>query len=403
MNTPSTLPKQRVGIFTGGGIAPGLNAVLSTAARQLKADGHEAIGIPEGWKGLLKPREDVIRLSDLTRRELHDLLSQGGTTLRSSRTKIKHDQYDQVAETVKAYGLTGIIAIGGDDTLGQARELQEHGVVRAIGVPKTVDNDVMGTDRTFGFESAVNRAAEQMRDMRVDAQSMSRVAVVEVMGRNAGWITLHGGEAGGADIVLIPEFPIDEQVLMRRINEVYNERDSNGRPVRNAVIAVSEGYFPPDDDAEVDSFGHPKLKGAGDRLSLMIKNATGLGTQTQVVGYHARNGAPVAHDAVFASRLGAYAGLLASNDLYGRMVSYRGGQIVDVPLSEVAGGRFVTEDMYDAETMSMRLVPKAAADRIRLTRAEMDLVPGLTGTIHETAEMIPPGSMPITTTEGQKA
>jgi 6-phosphofructokinase 1 len=373
MNTPSSSStKQRVGIFTGGGIAPGLNAVLSTAARVLKAEGHEAVGLPEGWKGLLSVREDALDLSGMTRRELHDLLSAGGTVLRSSRTKIKPTQYEQVAETVRGYGLTGLIAIGGDDTLGQARELQEAGIIRAIGVPKTIDNDVEGTDKTFGFESAVHRAAEQIRDMRTDATSMSRVAVVEVMGRNAGWITLHAGEAGGADITLIPEVQIDERYLMERIRQVYGETGANGRPANCAVIAISEGYFGEDPTAEKDAFGHGKLAGAADKLAAMIKQATGLGTQTQVVNYYARNGAPVAHDAIFASRLGAYAGMLAAAGQYGNLVAYRDGQITHAPLSEVSGGRHVPLEMYDPETLSMCLVPKNVAGRIREMRDKID-------------------------------
>jgi 6-phosphofructokinase 1 len=371
MNTPSTTT-QRVGIFTGGGIAPGLNAVLSTAARVLVQEGHQAVGLPEGWKGLLSVREDIVDLSGMTRRELHDLLSQGGTVLRSSRTKIKPEHYGKVAETVRAYGLTGLIAIGGDDTLGQARELQEAGVIRAIGVPKTIDNDVEGTDKTFGFESAVNRAAEQIRDMRTDAASMSRVAVVEVMGRNAGWITLHAGEAGGADITLIPEVEIDEAYLLERVRQVYSEPAANGRPANCAVIAISEGYFGEDPNAEKDAFGHGKLGGAAERLANMIKKATGLGTQSQVVNYYARNGAPVAHDAVFASRLGAYAGMLASADQYGNLVAYRNGQITHAPLSEVEGGRHVPLDMYDPQTLSMRLVPKNVAEMIRAMRQTID-------------------------------
>lgn len=369
MNSPTE--KQTVGIFTGGGIAPGLNAVLSTAARELKANGHRAIGIPDGWKGMLDVSPDAIDLSGMSRRELHDLLSAGGTTLRSSRTKIKPDQFSKVADTAKAYGLTGIIAIGGDDTLGQARQLHEAGVIQALGVPKTIDNDVVGTDRTFGFESACDRAANMIRDMRTDAESMSRVAVVEVMGRSAGWITLHGGEAGGADITLIPEFPIDEQTLMDRINEVYHEKGANGRPARSAVIAISEGYFG-EDKNDKDAFGHGKMRGAAARLADMIKKQTGLGTQEQVIGYQARNGAPKAHDAVFASRLGAHAGLLACHGIYGRMVALRDGKITDVPLAEVDGGRFVTEDLYDKETMGMRLVPKNIRELIQRTRDNLD-------------------------------
>ncbi len=373
MNTPSQ-EKQRVGIFTGGGIAPGLNAVLSTAARALKAQGHEAVGIPEGWKGMLECRKDIIDLTAMTERQLHDLMSQGGTLLRSSRTKIKPEQYDKVRSTAAKYGLTGIIAIGGDDTLGQARELHEQGIIRANGVPKTIDNDVFGTDRTFGFETAYDRVADVVRDMRTDATSMSRVAVVEAMGRSAGWITLYGGEAGGADITLVPEFPIDEAKLMARVREVYAEKAANGNSANAVVIAISEGYYG-EDESEQDAFGHGKMRGAAQRLAATIKQLTGLGTQEQVIGYHARNGAPVAHDAVFASRLGAHAGMLSAEGIYGRMAALRNGKIVDVNLSEVAGGRFVTEDLYDPETMRMRLVPRSVQTIINGTRIATNAIP----------------------------
>jgi len=370
----SSNTQQRVGIFTGGGIAPGLNAVLSTATRTLKRQGHEAIGIPEGWKGMLKRRNDIINLTKMTERQLHDLMSKGGTLLRSSRTKIKQSQYDQVRDAAEQYGLTGIIAIGGDDTLGQARELHEQGIIRANGVPKTIDNDVFGTDRTFGFETAYDRVANVVRDMRTDATSMSRVAVVEAMGRNAGWITLYGGEAGGADITLIPEFPINEKKLMERIEEVFAEKSENGNAANAVVIAISEGYFG-EDQSEIDEFNHGRMRGAAARLACMIKAQTKLSTQEQVIGYHARNGAPVAHDAVFASQLGALAGMLSANNTYGRMTALREGKITDVDLSEVAGGRIVTKDLYDPETMRMRLEPQSIQNVIKNTRNKSNMIP----------------------------
>ncbi len=367
--------KQRVGIFTGGGTAPGWNAVLASAARYLQKDGHEAIGIPQGWKGLLTVRNDIVRLSDMPRRALHDLLSKGGSVLRSSRTKIKPEDYEKVAKVVEAYGLTGIMPIGGDDTLGQARLLQEAGVVQAVGVPKTIDNDVKGTDKTFGFDTAVNVAAGALRRMRVDAEAHSRVAIVEIMGRHAGWITLYAAEAGGADIALLPEFPIPEDELLERIQKAYNEPGVDGRPSECVVIALSEGYFPPDKDADKDEFGHPKLTGASEKLSRIVKGRTKLGTMPQVVGYDARNGDPVASDVIFAAALGTHAGMLAAEGKYGTMAALVNGKIETVPLSLVSGGRFVTEEWYDRDRLAMKLVPTETERLIRGTREAIASIP----------------------------
>jgi 6-phosphofructokinase 1 len=367
--------KQRVGIFTGGGTAPGWNAVLASAARYLQKNGHEAVGLPEGWKGLLSVREDIVDLSGMTRRELHDLISTGGSILRSSRTKIEPKDYEQVRTVANAYGLTGIIPIGGDDTLGQARKLQEAGIIKAVGVPKTIDNDVEGTQLTFGFNTACDRTSSVIRRMRVDAKAHSRVAIVETMGRNAGWIALHSGEAGGADITLIPEFPIDEEILLQKIEAAYRAIGTNGRQEKCVVISLSEGYFGEDPNAEKDPFGHGKLSGAADRLEALVKKKLRLGTMKQVVGYETRNGDPVASDVIFASQLGTHAGMLAAADKYGTMAAFLDGKVVTAPLSSVSGGRHVTDEFYDPERLAMRLVPRNVEEAIRGTREAIASIP----------------------------
>jgi len=353
--------KQRIGIFTGGGIAPGLNSVISSAAKKVKDAGSEVIGLPDGWAGLLTKRDDIIGLSEMSRRELNELLYRPGTILGSSRTKITPDKYEAVRRTAAEYGLDGVIAIGGDDTLTQARDLQKNGILNLVGVPKTIDNDVVGTDRTFGFETAYHICAQRIRHMRHDAESMRRVAFVELMGRKAGWITLYAGKAGAADITLLREFPIPEERLLEEIDRIYRGKNGKSPAQRHVVIAVAEGYvhegFEPQDESKIDTFGHVKLLGAARNLSKIVEEKLKLDTQVEVVGYHARNVEPVAADSIFASELGASAGLLVNHRNYGQMVALRNGVITSVPLSEVKGGRFVPEAYYDMETMSMRDVP----------------------------------------------
>lgn len=269
--------------------------------------------------------------------------------------------YDTIRLTAREYGLNGVIAIGGDDTLTQARDLQNAGILQIVAVPKTIDNDVIGTDRTFGFETAYHTGAQRIRNMRHDAESMRRVAFVELMGRKAGWITLYAGKAGAADITLLREFPIPEARLLEEINRIYHERDGEKQAQRHVVIAIAEGYvhegFEPQDESKIDAFGHVKLRGAARHLSKIVEEKLNLDTQVEVVGYHVRNVEPVAADSIFASELGACAGLLVNHHQYGQMVALRNGMITSVPLSEVKGGRYVTEEYYDPVTMSMKDIP----------------------------------------------
>lgn len=341
-------PKERIAILTGGGNAPGLNAVISGATQILKEDGHTVVGIPEGWNGLLVANHPKIRdLSAMNRHDLQQLLGEPGTILGSSRTRISTEQYPTVKNLAARYGLTGLIAVGGDDTLGQAREMHQAGVLPINGVPKTIDNDVANTEKTFGFDTAVNEAMVQIERMRVEAKTMNRVSVVEIMGRNAGWITLHAGFAAGADMTLIPEFPIPEDRLIAVIRECFERQG-------HVVIALSEGFSEAD---ERDSFGNGKKRGAAEKLAALIKQKTGYGTQEQIVGYMCRNGPPNAQDRIFAAQMGARAGMLSALGDFGNLMSMQQGRITHVPLEQMKGGRLVTEAFYDVETLSMRLLP----------------------------------------------
>ncbi len=374
MNTPSSpTSKKRIGILTGGGIAPGLNSVIHGAVSQLHESGDDAIGIEGGWAGMLS-KQRVIDFRDLTADRIRALIHTGGTDLGSSRTKFKPDQYERVRATAAEYGIDGLITIGGDDTLGQAGRLSRDGIVQAIGVPKTIDNDVHGTDRTFGFETAVHEAREALLRMRVDARSMGRVAAVEIMGRDAGWITLDAGHTAGADITLIPEFPIAETELMARIDAIYKKQG-------HVVIAIAEGYEQPEGGAEnangeVDGFGHARKEDAAKRLLARVKKVTGYGTQVQVTGYSVRNGNPIASDALFASQLGAMAGHLAHEGDFGKMAALREGRIVAVPLDEATGGRHVTEDHYDPRKMGRHLLPPNVVRDLRQKQSQNDVAVG---------------------------
>lgn len=373
MNTSSPTPsKKRIGILTGGGIAPGLNSVIHGAVNQLHEHGDDVIGIEGGWAGMLAAR-NVIDFRAWTADRVRALVHDGGTELGSSRTKFKPEQYDLVRATAAEYGIDGLITIGGDDTLGQAAKLSREGIVKAIGVPKTIDNDVNGTERTFGFETAVHEAREAIRRMRVDARSMGRVAAVEIMGRDAGWITLDAGHTAGADITLIPEFPLPEEQIMQRVREVYERKG-------HVVIAIAEGYEQPEaglqnGNGEVDGFGHARKEDAAKRLLARVKKATGYGTQVQVTGYSVRNGDPLASDALFASQLGALAGELAHEGDFGKMTALRGGEIVAVPLEEATGGRHVTADHYDPTKMRRHLLPPNIVRQKREAKTVTDHMP----------------------------
>ena len=323
----------RVGVLTGGGDCPGLNAVIRAVVRRGVGEyGFDFIGFRDGWRG---PLENVT--TPLGVDEVRGILPRGGTILKSSRTNpFKVDGgVERIKENLAANGVEALIAIGGEDTLGVATKLADLGV-NVVGVPKTIDNDLSGTDFTFGFDTAVNIAMEAIDRLHTTAESHHRVLVVEVMGRHAGWIALHAGLSGGANIVLIPERPFDiDQVC----EHVENRFKTNFSP----IVVVSEGAVPAEggdmtlQSGEKDAFGHVRLGGIGDRLAREIEERTGKEARAVVLGHVQRGGTPTAFDRWLATRFGLHAIAAVADGDFGKMVALRGKDIVRVPLIEGTG------------------------------------------------------------------
>jgi ATP-dependent phosphofructokinase / diphosphate-dependent phosphofructokinase len=322
----------RVGVLTGGGDAPGLNAVIRAVVRHGTAE-HQMnfVGFRDGWKG---PLEGLTR--DLDIAAVRGILPRGGTILGSSRTNpLKIDDgLDRVEAGLKQHGVEALIAIGGEDTLGVAAKLHEHGVP-VIGVPKTIDNDLSGTDYTFGFDTAVTIATEAIDRLHTTAESHHRVLLVEVMGRHAGWIALHSGMAGGANVILIPEQPFD-------LDEVCGWVESRFRTNYAPIIVVAEGALPADgdlitQDSSLDAFGHVRLSGIGQWLADAIEDRTGHEARVTVLGHVQRGGTPTAFDRVLATRLGLAAVDAVAEGAWGVMVALHGTEIARVPVSEAVG------------------------------------------------------------------
>jgi len=336
----------RIGVLTGGGDCPGLNAVIRAIVRRgIDDHGNEIVGFRDGWRG---PIEGVHE--DLTIESTRGILPRGGTILRSSRTNPfkRDDGPDLIRATLDSTRLEGLIAIGGEDTLGAAARLHgEHGLP-IIGVPKTIDNDLAGTDMTFGFDTAVQIATDAIDRLHTTAESHNRVMIVEVMGRHAGWIALHSGLAGGADVILIPERPFDIEEVCRLIQR----RHSRGRYF--SIVVVAEGAVPEEGTMETmtageDEFGHARLGGIGQRLEREIEERTGYETRATVLGHIQRGGTPTAFDRVLATRLGLAAVDAADAGRWGMMPALRGTRIVLVPLSEAAASlRTVPVEDYEA-------------------------------------------------------
>jgi phosphofructokinase-like protein len=333
----------RVGVLTGGGDCPGLNAVIRAAVRVGSSTyGHEHVGLRGGWRGLLR-RETM----PLDRDIVGPILPRGGTILGSSRTNPFKDPGggEECARAFADLGLDALIAIGGEDTLGVARRLHDEVGLNVVGVPKTIDNDLSGTDFTFGFWTAVQVATDAIDRLHTTAESHDRVLVVEVMGRHAGWIALESATASGAHAVLIPEQPVSMDAVCRRIVE----RRERGRGY--AIIVVSEGVVFSDDDAatELDDFGHAQLAKAsvGERLAEHIAAETGAEARAVVLGHTQRGGTPTAFDRVLATRYGTRAAELVAEGGFGRMVAILGNKITDVPLSDaVSELKTVPESVY---------------------------------------------------------
>ena len=319
----------RIGVLTGGGDCPGLNAVIRAVVRKgVEVHGHEFVGFRDGWKG---PLEGRTRPLDV--RAVRGILPRGGTILGSSRTNpLKVDGgVDRLRENLAAAGVDALVAIGGEDTLGVATALAEQGVT-VVGVPKTIDNDLGATDVTFGFDTAVTIATEAIDRLHTTADSHHRVLICEVMGRHAGWIALHSGLAGGANVILIPERPFD-------IDEVCRYVEQRIALEYAPILVVAEGAQPVAGslatvDAELDAFGHPRLGGIGHLLEREIEQRTGKEARATVLGHVQRGGSPTAYDRVLATRFGLHAIDAVHDGDSGVMVALQGTEIVRVPLRE---------------------------------------------------------------------
>lgn len=323
----------RVGVLTGGGDCPGLNAVIRAVVRKgVTQHGFEFVGYRDGWKG---PLEGITM--ELGIQQCRGILPRGGTILGSSRTnpfKIEGG-VERIQENLAKDGVDALVAIGGEDTLGVATKLADLGV-DVVGVPKTIDNDLSGTDFTFGFDTAVNIATEAIDRLHTTAESHHRVLVVEVMGRHAGWIALHSGIAGGASMVLIPEQPFDIEDVCAQVQKRFESRYA-------PILVVSEGAVPQEGgdmtliSGELDAFGHVRLGGIGDRIAKEIEDRTGAEARAVVLGHVQRGGTPTAFDRWLATRFGLQAIDAVADGDFGKMMALRGTDIVRVPLIEGTG------------------------------------------------------------------
>ena len=333
---------KRFGILTGGGDCPGLNAVLVGVVRKAISLRHRIIGIRKGWAGMIE--RDVMTLD---RDAVSGILYRGGTILGTSRTNPCKSQADvrKVKKNYRFLKLDGLICVGGDDTLGAAYELFEQGL-KTIGVPKTIDNDLSGTDRTFGFDTAVNIATEAIDRLHTTAESHDRVLVVELMGRHAGWIALHAGLAGGADVIMIPEV----KMTMKEVCTIIEQRHKRGRNF--SIVAVAEGakiggQFV-SQEVPRDDFGNVRLGGLGKIVAEEIEKRTGFETRTVVLGHLQRGGTPTAYDRFLGLWFGAKAVELADRGEFGKMVGLRGTNFVPVDLRKVKRLKTVNPKEYDA-------------------------------------------------------
>jgi ATP-dependent phosphofructokinase / diphosphate-dependent phosphofructokinase len=323
----------RVGVLTGGGDCPGLNAVIRAVVRRgVQEFGLEFVGFRDGWRGPLEA--DTVPLDV---HAVRGILPRGGTILGSSRTNPYKENgpgrngVERIKDNLAGLGVDALIVIGGEDTLGVAARLYDEGIP-VVGVPKTIDNDLGATDYTFGFDTAVNIAMEAIDRLHTTAESHHRALIVEVMGRHAGWIALHAGLAGGANVILIPERPFDIDKVVAWVEHRFQTRYA-------PIVVVAEGAHPAHDElaltsAELDSFGHVRLGGVGQLLAEEIEKRTGKEARCTVLGHIQRGGTPTAFDRVLATRFGLHAVAAVYDEAFGTMVALRGTDIVRVPLVE---------------------------------------------------------------------
>ena len=332
----------KIGVLTGGGDCPGLNAVIRAIVRKgVGVYGHEFVGYRDGWRGPLEGDSNPLGVP-----EVRGILPRGGTILGSSRTNPMKEEggVEKLVANLASDGVDGLIAIGGEDTLGVASKLSEQDV-KVVGVPKTIDNDLGATDYTFGFDTAVNIAMEAIDRLHTTAESHKRALIVEVMGRHAGWIAFHAGVAGGANVILIPEIEFEIEKVCEYIEQRYESHYS-------PIIVVSEGAqpkggIPEAGDAPTDAFGHVRLGGVAHWLEGEIESRTGHEARATVLGHVQRGGTPTAFDRVLATRFGLHAIDAAHNGDWGTMTSLRSTDIELVALGEATAElKLVPESLY---------------------------------------------------------
>jgi len=338
----------KVGVLTGGGDCPGLNAVIRAIVRRADERNLEVMGIRDGYAGLVEERHER-----LTRRRVSGILHLGGTILGTSRYNplAAPEGVEAVRRAMRRLGLDALIAIGGEGTLSIARRLHEA-EIPVVGVPKTIDNDLGGTDFTFGFDTAVQIATDAIDRLHSTAESHQRVMVVEVMGRHVGWIAAYAGLAGGADAILVPERPVHADQVIEHVER----RRQEGR--RFSIIVCAEGAVVDlGQGASVvssgyDEWGHMRLGGVGDRLARVIEERTGIETRVTVLGYVQRGGSPTAHDRILATRFGVAAADFVAEERWGMMAALSGNRIVAEPLTEATRGlKQLDPEIYDLATV----------------------------------------------------
>lgn len=323
----------KIGILTGGGDCPGLNSVIRAVVRKGFNEGYETIGIKNGWKGLIEADTVKLNLASIS-----GILPKGGTILGTSRTNPYKNAGDaqKIKDNYQKIGLDALVAVGGEDTLGVAAKLVKDGIPDIVGIPKTIDNDLACTDYTFGFDTAINIATECIDRLHTTAESHHRIIVVEVMGRYAGWIATFAGIAGGADVILIPEIPID----IDEVCGLIRKRHDRGKTF--SIVVVAEGaqfkqgsLVTLTQERKLDEFGHIRLGGIGEILGKEIERITGYETRVSVLGHIQRGGSPSAFDRILATRFGIKAVQLIKQKKMGRMVALSGNRIIDVGLEEI--------------------------------------------------------------------